>query len=1179
MVNSKRRLNVEFDQSGVAVHVGDPKGATWDLALDGYGRGKSMNLVSPAAPQADANRVEYHHGGLTEWYVNGPLGLEQGFTLARPPATGDGQAEQPLTIALALSGDLTASLDSAGTGLTLKQSDGQAVLSYAGLSAQDAAGKLLKCWLELHGSQLRLRIDDAGARYPIVVDPYMQVAKLTNSLGVAGDQLGFTVAIGGNTVVAGAYSAGSNYQGAAYVFVEPASGSWANISDPVVLPDPGGIADDQFGYSVAISGNTIVASADGATIGTNPANPYQGAAYVFTAPTVNGVADWSSATVPVATLLASDGTAQEQLGISVAINETGDTIVVGASTAQIGNNVEQGAAYVFDEPTDANGVPTGWISKTSNAKLIASDGAARDYFGDSVAISGNTVVVGARDAGTRGGTTQEPVAPGAVYVFVKPASGGWVTPATYNVKLTTNGGGTPGDSLGNAVAIRGNTVVAGAEGTTVMSGPGAGAVEVFELQLGTPPVVGAAQNESADLTASNAASGYLLLGSSVSINETGDTIVAGAWEANITVGSNEYLEQGAAYVFDEPMPGGWAKGTETAQFTASDPAQGSLFGISVGISGSTIVAGALGVSSRTGAAYVFVPASPNVAALYSNPGPIDFGAVQVNTAGTYSLTLTNPTTNTSAFQVTGASLAGSDSAFFSITSVVCNGNMIAPANYSSFSVTLNPNGMDECAFTLQFLPNLDHNGYAEDLLVATTATTSNASPGPGGTGQGFLMLGDGVEPYANFTNSTSGSPTQVNFGNVAENVPVTQTVTVTDTGDGPLIISGVLILPLGIGYSLPQYTCSQGGSVSSPPYPITLTPNDSCTYTLQFYATALGTVTATFLLEDNAMTGESNLPSTAAVNGPLFTQSMQLSGTGVTTTATTTTVTSTSSSFMGFPLPSGYALVGNPVAVNFSVQPAAPSTLVPTGTVIVQDGSEEVCTPTGTLTSGEGGKGSCPLTIVGLGNGSTTLYAQYVPDAASLSAGLLGSYTAPPLFAENLVQIVYCGPLPAPQSAPPGQATVFSFSVCLAGDVNAAVTATCAQLTGTPLSCSPPPTVTEIGNTGVYTVSITVSAAAGPPLRDRRPWPGRWPLTLVGIGLLLTMLMAHHLAWKRGMRPRLLYAAGFLFALALLLGNINGCGSPSNNGSTGTQPGQYTMNVKVSAGAFSVTVPVTLNVT
>ncbi len=204
MVNSKRRLNVEFAQSGVAVHVGDPKGAGWDLALEGYGRGKSMNFLSSAAPQANANRVEYHRGDLTEWYVNGPVGLEQGFTLVRPPRLAEGHIDQPLTIALTLSGDLTASLDSAGTGLTLKQRDGEAVLRYTGLSAQDAAGERLKCWLELHGNQLLLRINDAGARYPVVVDPFMQVAELSVTGGPGYFGLATAISDDGRVVVVGA---------------------------------------------------------------------------------------------------------------------------------------------------------------------------------------------------------------------------------------------------------------------------------------------------------------------------------------------------------------------------------------------------------------------------------------------------------------------------------------------------------------------------------------------------------------------------------------------------------------------------------------------------------------------------------------------------------------------------------------------------------------------------------------------------------------------------------------------------------------------------------------------------------------------------------------------------------------------------------------------------------------
>ncbi len=340
---------------------------------------------------------------------------------------------------------------------------------------------------------------------------------------------------------------------------------------------------------------------------------------------------------------------------------------------------------------------------------------------------------------------------------------------------------------------------------------------------------------------------------------------------------------------------------------------------------------------------------------------------------------------------------------------MCNGNAVS-APYTSISVTLAVG--QTCTVTLQFLPTVNENGYAEDLVLATTATSSNASAGPGGTGQALLLVGDGVEPYANFTNSTSGSPTQVTFGNVVENTTATQTVTVSNTGDGPLVIQTARVAP-GQGFSYSQVVCN---SVTEPvplPSPFTISAGTSCIFTVQFDPITLGPLGGALGLLDNAAAGENNLTNTSS-NGTSFQQDVALSGTGVTsiaTTATTTTINSTSSSYMGLALPAGYALVGTPVTVNFSVQPVS-GTLIPTGTVIVEDGFHQYCNPVGTLTSANKGLGSCQLTFIGLGNGSTPLSAQYTPDTASSSAGLLGSATVQPLFTENLVQIVNCGTPP-----------------------------------------------------------------------------------------------------------------------------------------------------------------------
>ena len=140
-----------------------------------------------------------------------------------------------------------------------------------------------------------------------------------------------------------------------------------------------GAADDYFGCSVSISGNTVVVGAPHATVG---GNSDQGAAYVFTEPG----SGWANMT-QTAKLTASDGTAGDDFGSSVSIS--GNTVVVGADVPRSAATATRG------RPTCSRSPAPAWANMTQTAKLTASDGAAGDYFGDSVSISGNTVVVGA----------------------------------------------------------------------------------------------------------------------------------------------------------------------------------------------------------------------------------------------------------------------------------------------------------------------------------------------------------------------------------------------------------------------------------------------------------------------------------------------------------------------------------------------------------------------------------------------------------------------------------------------------------------------------------------------------------------------------------------------------------------------------------------------------------------
>jgi hypothetical protein len=80
--NANHNLVADFTKKGVSVRSGT---GLWTIALRGYGYNGNLKPLSPSRPHARLNRVEYQYGSLTEWYVNGPVGLEQGFTIKEVP--------------------------------------------------------------------------------------------------------------------------------------------------------------------------------------------------------------------------------------------------------------------------------------------------------------------------------------------------------------------------------------------------------------------------------------------------------------------------------------------------------------------------------------------------------------------------------------------------------------------------------------------------------------------------------------------------------------------------------------------------------------------------------------------------------------------------------------------------------------------------------------------------------------------------------------------------------------------------------------------------------------------------------------------------------------------------------------------------------------------------------------
>jgi hypothetical protein len=562
-----QRLDIRFARSGVQIVSGKVE---LGLSVRAMGYGASPRALDAVTPSANGSRVSYLRAGLSEWYANGPLGLEQGFTIPHAPS---GHPTGPLTIAMALSGNAHPSLTSGGQSLTLSHAGGPS-LRVAGLTTSDARGRTLDSWFELAPGRLLIHVDVRGAAYPLKVDPFVQQAELTASDGAGEDGLGFSVTVSGNTIVAGApsHEVGANEkQGAVYVFTMPAAG-WANATQSAKLTASDGAEGDELGYSVAASGSTIVAGARFHRVGVNTR---QGATYVFTMP----AAGWANAT-QTAELTASDGGRGDQLGYSVAVS--GSTIVAGAPFHLVAANTRPGAAYVFAMPA------SGWANATQTGELTASDGGQGDEMGYSVAASGTTIVAGARSH-LVGAITH----PGAAYVFAMPASG-WAN-ATQTAELTASDGG-QGDQLGYSVAVSGSTIVAGARFHLVGANARQGAAYVF-----TMPTSGWANaTQTAELTASDGAKGDQL-GYSVAVS--GSTIVAGA--PLHEVGANS--EQGAVYVFTMSAAG-WANATQTAELAASDGAEGDQLGHSDAVSGNTIVAGAplhrVGANAEQGAAYL-----------------------------------------------------------------------------------------------------------------------------------------------------------------------------------------------------------------------------------------------------------------------------------------------------------------------------------------------------------------------------------------------------------------------------------------------------------------------------------------------------------------------------------------------------------------------------------------------
>lgn len=349
-------------------------------------------------------------------------------------------------------------------------------------------------------------VEDAerGAAYVFTrtAGGWMEQAKLIASDGRSLRKFGFSVALSGDTAVVGGSTAvvrgndnhADRTPGAAYVF-ERVGDTWIEQAK-LTAPTPDGAAGDDFGSSVAVSGETVVVGARGIGVG--------GAAYVF----VRAGGAW----LLQAKLAADDTAGGDNFGFSVAVS--GDTAVVGARFADVGSSRDQGSAYVFAR----DGVR--W---SQEANLAGSNGAGGDSFGFAVGASAETVVVGAVNDDVNANENQ-----GSAYVFAR-AGGAWPERA-----YLTADDGASGDEFGSSVAVSGDTVVLGAQRDTTGGNSQHGSAYVFGRSGGAWP-------ERTKLIASDGGSSDLF---GVSVAISGGTAVIGAAFHN--------LHRGAVYVWEDP---------------------------------------------------------------------------------------------------------------------------------------------------------------------------------------------------------------------------------------------------------------------------------------------------------------------------------------------------------------------------------------------------------------------------------------------------------------------------------------------------------------------------------------------------------------------------------------------------------------------------------------------------
>ena len=406
---------------------------------------------------------------------------------------------------------------------------------------------------------------------------WLESQKLIASDGASNDYFGYSVSLSGDRALIGAYG-DTRRKGSAYIFdLESNANDWLE-TQKLIASD--GADEDDFGYSVSLSGDRVLIGARG----DDDLDSDSGAAYVF-----DYIIDSNTnASIWMETQkLISDAANAYEQSFGSAVSLSGDRALIGAKKHRHPGNVnfyEEGSAYLFKLDTNTNT----WSKKED---LIANDAFAGDEFGTSVSLSDDWAMIGAPLKSDTGYYS------GSAYVFESIDSPFGIIWQQTQKLLPTEGASY--ESFGYSVSLSGDRALIGAyhdgfflEGTSTFSSAYSGSAYIFDFDNNTKSWTLSQKFTPDDVEADTE------FGKSVSLS--GDRALIGAHKDG-EISS----EGGAAYIFDFDVNNNtWSQ----TQKLYPDVGEGAHFGISVSLSGDRALIGVLhgaGIGTRPGSAYIF----------------------------------------------------------------------------------------------------------------------------------------------------------------------------------------------------------------------------------------------------------------------------------------------------------------------------------------------------------------------------------------------------------------------------------------------------------------------------------------------------------------------------------------------------------------------------------------------